>query len=136
MRNHSMPCRLDAPALRGVLLCVRPLLLQFQPGWDVRRIPSPPWTDAPLRRIAAAARALPADDRPSEQLAARLRRLLPRTSMHVLVGRSGAVRRRPLPDQAARGRSASSSRRCSSSSRCRPPPLWRCTVSSSSASCG
>ncbi len=78
--------RLQAPAVHGVVLCNRPLLVQFLTGWDVRAIPPGPWSEAELRRIGSAAQALLLGDRRSNRLAADLRQLWPQATTRPMIG--------------------------------------------------
>jgi hypothetical protein len=76
----------DAPRVDGLVLCDRPMMVQFLTAWQARQIPPGPWTDAGLRHIASAARALLVNDRESFELAARLRALLPQATMRQVAG--------------------------------------------------
>ncbi|WP_156003919.1 hypothetical protein [Thiomonas sp. FB-6] len=77
----------SVPAVEGVVLCQRPMMVQFLTGWQVRQIPPGPWSDARLRQIAAAARGLLVSDAESAALAAGLRRMMPQASSSTVAGR-------------------------------------------------
>ena len=77
----------SVPAVDGVVLSERPMMVQFLTGWKVRQIPQGPWSDARLRQIAAAARGLLVSDPESAALAAGLRRIVPQASSSTVAGR-------------------------------------------------
>lgn len=77
----------SVPAVEGVVLSERPMMVRFLTGWDVRQIPRGPWSDAQLRQIAAAARGLLVSDPESAALAAGLRRIMPQATSSVVAGR-------------------------------------------------
>ncbi len=78
---------ISVPPVQGVVLSERPMMVQFLTGWTVRQIPPGPWSDAELRNIAAAARALLVSDRDSAELAARLRQQMPEATLKPMAGR-------------------------------------------------